>query len=128
MANPQYIYTMAGLGKVVPPSRAILKDIYLSFFPDAKIGVLGLNGAGKSSLLKIMAGVDTDFVGEAAPAPGIKVGYLPQEPLLDPKKSVRGNVEEALEPIRKLLLDFEALSARFAEPMSDGEMNALIEK
>src|SRR5574339_225582 len=126
MAKPQYIYTMVGVGKVVPPSRQILKDIYLSFFPDAKIGVLGLNGAGKSSLLRIMAGVDKDFVGQAAPAPGIKIGYLPQEPELDPGKDVRGNVEEGVAETRKLLHDFEALSARFAEPMSDDEMNKLI--
>ncbi|MSR06518.1 MAG: energy-dependent translational throttle protein EttA [Gemmatimonadetes bacterium] len=124
----QYIYTMVGLGKVVQPSRQVLKDIYLSFYPDAKIGVLGLNGAGKSSLLKIMAGVDKDFVGEAAPAPGTKVGYLPQEPQLDETKDVRGNVDEAVASTRKLLADFEALSAKFAEPMTDDQMNALIEK
>ncbi|MBI4502626.1 MAG: energy-dependent translational throttle protein EttA [Gemmatimonadetes bacterium] len=128
MATHQYIYTMVGLGKVVPPNRQVLKDIYLSFYPDAKIGVLGLNGAGKSSLLKIMAGVDHDFLGQAAPPPGIRIGYLPQEPLLDPKKDVRGNVEEGVAPVRKLLSDFEAVSAKFAEPMSDDEMNALIEK
>jgi len=124
----QYIYTMVGLGKVVQPSRHVLKDIYLSFYPDAKIGVLGPNGAGKSSLLKIMAGVDTDFVGEAAPAPGIRIGYLPQEPQLDENKDVRGNVDEAVASTRKLLADFEALSAKFAEPMTDNQMNTLIEK
>ena len=128
MATHQYIYSMVGLGKVVPPNREILKGIYLSFFPDAKIGVLGLNGAGKSSLLKIMAGVDHDFIGQAAPAPGIRIGYLPQEPALDAKKDVRGNVEEGVSGIRKLLSDFEAVNAKFAEPMSDDEMNALIEK
>jgi sulfate-transporting ATPase len=128
MPTHQYIYTMVGLGKVVPPNRQILKDIYLSFYPDAKIGVLGLNGAGKSSLLKVMAGVDHDFIGQAAPASGIRVGYLPQEPVLDPRKDVRGNVEEGVAPIRKLLTDFEAVNARFAEPMSDDEMNALLEK
>ena len=124
----QYIYTMVGLGKVVQPSRHVLKDIYLSFYPDAKIGVLGLNGAGKSSLLKIMAGVDKDFIGEAAPAPGIRIGYLPQEPQLDENKDVRGNVDEAVASTRKLLADFEALSAKFAEPMTDNQMNTLIEK
>src|SRR5690349_4666925 len=96
MANPQYIYTMAGVGKVVPPSRQILKDIYLSFFPDAKIGILGSNGAGKSSLLRIMAGVDPDHLGQAQLASGATVGYLPQEPVLDAAKDVRGNVEEGL--------------------------------
>jgi ATP-binding cassette ChvD family protein len=128
MATHQYIYTMVGLAKVVPPNREILKGIYLSFYPDAKIGVLGLNGAGKSSLLKIMAGVDHDFIGQAGPAPGIRIGYLPQEPALDPKKDVRGNVEEGVAPIRKLLSDFEAVNTKFAEPMSDDQMNALIEK
>ena len=90
----QYVYTMSQVGKVVPPSRTILKDISLSFFPGAKIGVLGLNGAGKSTLLRIMAGVDTDYLGEARPQPDLKVGYLPQEPELDPNKDVRGNVED----------------------------------
>nr|MCH9742174.1 ATP-binding cassette domain-containing protein [Pseudomonadota bacterium] len=95
----QYIYTMHRVGKVVPPKKHILKDISLSFFPGAKIGVLGLNGSGKSTLLKIMAGLDTNIEGEARPMPGIKVGYLPQEPQLDPNKTVRGNVEEALSHI-----------------------------
>src|ERR1700675_1852544 len=125
---PQFIYTMKGLGKVYPPDSRVLKDIWLSFLPGAKIGVLGLNGAGKSSLLKIMAGVDHDFIGQAAPASGIRIGYLSQEPSLDPKKDVRGNVEEGVAPIRKLLTDFEAVNAKFADPMSDDEMNALIEK
>ena len=89
----QYIFTMNGLGKVVPPKKEILKDINLNFFPGAKIGVLGYNGAGKSTLLRIMAGVDTDIVGEARAASGIRIGYLPQEPELDPDKDVRGNVE-----------------------------------
>ena len=93
----QYVYTMNGVGKIVPPKRQILKDIYLSFFPGAKIGVLGLNGAGKSTLLKIMAGLDTDIIGEAFPMPDIKIGYLPQEPQLDSDKDVRGNVEEGLQ-------------------------------
>jgi ATP-binding cassette ChvD family protein len=124
----QYIFSTLRLGKVVPPSRHVLKDISLSFFPDAKIGVIGLNGAGKSSLLKIMAGVDTDFIGEARPAPGIRIGWLPQEPALDPAKDVRGNVEEGVAPVRALLTEFEAISARFTEPMSDEAMNALLEK
>jgi sulfate-transporting ATPase len=128
MANPQYIYTMVNLGKVVPPKREVLKGIYLSFFPGAKIGVLGANGAGKSSLLRIMAGVDHDFIGEARPADGIKIGFLPQEPVLDPGKDVRGNVEEAVRAQRALLTEFEAVAARFAEPMTDDEMTALLER
>jgi energy-dependent translational throttle protein EttA len=128
MANPQYIYTMSNLRKVVPPGREILKGIYLAFFPGAKIGVLGANGAGKSTLLRIMAGVDKDFQGDARPAEGIRVGYLSQEPELDPAKDVRGNVEEAVREQRALLAEFEALSARFAEPLSDAEMNRLLEK
>ena len=128
MANPQYIYTMVGVGKVVPPSRQILKDIYLSFYPDAKIGILGSNGAGKSSLLKIMAGIDHDHLGQAKLADGCTVGFLQQEPVLDPKKDVRGNVEEGLAHIRDLLVQFNDLSAKFAEPMSDDAMAALLEK
>jgi ATP-binding cassette ChvD family protein len=128
MPNYQYIFTMQNLRKVVPPGREILKGIYLAFFPGAKIGVLGANGAGKSSLLRIMAGVDQDFQGEARPADGIRVGYLPQEPRLDPAKDVRGNVEEAVAPIRALLSEFEALSLRFTEPMDDDRMNALLEQ
>ncbi len=128
MPNYQYIYTMVNLRKVVPPNREILKGIYLSFFPGAKIGVLGANGAGKSSLLRIMAGVDHDFQGEARPADGVRVGYLPQEPTLDPKKDVRGNVEEAVASVRALLTEFETISNKFAEPMSDDAMNALLEQ
>jgi energy-dependent translational throttle protein EttA len=128
MTQGQYIYTMANLRKIVPPSREILKGIYLAFYPGAKIGVLGSNGAGKSSLIKIMAGVDTEFQGEARPADGIKVGYLPQEPNLDPKLDVRGNVDLGVASLRKLLTDFEAISAKFAEPMSDKEMEKLLEK
>ena len=128
MATYQYIYTMVNLGKVVPPKREILKGIYLSFFPGAKIGVLGANGAGKSSLLRIMAGVDTDFIGEARPADGIKIGFLPQEPALDASKDVRGNVEEAVREQRALLTEFEEVSARFADPMSDEEMTALLDR
>ena len=124
----QYIFQTLRLGKVVPPSRHVLKDISLSFFPDAKIGVIGLNGAGKSSLLRIMAGVDPDFIGEARPAPGIRIGWLPQEPKLDPAKDVRGNVEDGVAPVRALLTEFEQISAKFAEPMDDDAMNALLEK
>ena len=124
----QYIYTMHGVSKIVPPKREILRDISLSFFPGAKIGVLGLNGAGKSTLLRIMAGVDTEFDGEARPAKDIKVGYLPQEPRLDPGKDVRGNVEEGVAETKALLDKFNEISARFAEPMSDDEMTALIEE
>jgi ATP-binding cassette ChvD family protein len=127
MAN-QYIYTMANLRKVVPPSREILKGIYLAFFPGAKIGVLGANGAGKSTLLRIMAGVDKDFQGDARPADGIRVGYLPQEPELDATKDVRGNVEEAVREQRALLTEFEAISAKFAEPMDESAMNKLLDK
>src|SRR5688500_15992681 len=128
MANPQYIYTMANLRKVVPPSREILKGIYLAFFPGAKIGVLGANGAGKSTLLRIMAGVDKDFQGDARPADGIRVGFLSQEPELDPSKDVRGNVEEAVKSQRAMLTEFETISARLAEPMDDDAMNKLLEK
>jgi len=124
----QYIYTMHGVSKIVPPKREILRDISLSFYPGAKIGVLGLNGAGKSTLLRIMAGVDTEFDGEARPAKDIKVGYLPQEPQLDPDKDVRGNVEEGVAETKALLDKFNEISARFADPMSDDEMAALIEE
>jgi ATP-binding cassette ChvD family protein len=118
---------MKGLRKVVPPSREILRDIYLSFYPGAKIGVLGANGSGKSSLLKIMAGVDQDFQGEAWPHAGTRIGFLSQEPQLDPSKDVRGNVEEAVQSTRALLTRFEEISARFAEPMSDDEMQKLLD-
>ncbi|MCB1644322.1 MAG: ATP-binding cassette domain-containing protein, partial [Pseudomonadales bacterium] len=124
----QYVYTMSRVGKVVPPNRTILKDISLSFFPGAKIGVLGLNGAGKSTLLRIMAGVDTEILGEARPQPGISIGYLQQEPDLDPAKNVLGNVEDGVREIRDLLDAFNAISDRFAEPMSDDEMTELLEK
>ena len=128
MAGPQFIYVMKGLKKVIPPSRIILDDIWLSFYPGAKIGVLGPNGAGKSSLLKIMAGVDQDFQGEAWAHKGTKIGYLPQEPQLDESLDVRGNVELGVKAQRDLLVKFEQISAKFAEPMSDDEMNALIEE
>ncbi len=124
----QYIYTMNRVSKIVPPKREILKNISLSFFPGAKIGVLGLNGSGKSTLLKIMAGVDSEFNGEARPQAGIKVGYLSQEPKLDDSKDVRGNVEQAVATTKALLDEFDAISMRFAEPMSDDEMTALLEK
>ena len=124
----EYIFTMRDLRKVVPPSREILKGINLSFFPGAKIGVLGANGAGKSSLLRIMAGVDTDFLGEARPLPGTRIGYLPQEPRLDPSKDVRGNVMEGVGEQQALLDQFNEISARFAEPMDDDEMTRLLEK
>ena len=124
----QYIYTMNRVAKVVPPKRYIIRDISLSFFPGAKIGVLGLNGAGKSTVLRIMAGLDTEFEGEARPQSGIKVGYLPQEPELDPAKDVRGNVEEGLGETIGLLQRFNEISEKFAEPMSDDEMNALLEE
>jgi energy-dependent translational throttle protein EttA len=124
----QYVYTMNRVGKVVPPKRVILKDISLSFFPGAKIGVLGLNGSGKSSLLRIMAGVDRDYDGEATPQPGLRVGFLPQEPPLDPNKDVRGNVLEGVAETVALVDRFNAISARFGEPLEDDEMNRLLEE
>ena len=127
-AMAQYVYTMNRVGKVVPPRRRILEDISLSFFPGAKIGVLGLNGSGKSSLLRIMAGIDTEYEGEARPQPGIHVGYLPQEPALDPGKNVRGNVEEGLGEVKQLLDRFNDISLQFAESMSDETMTALLEE
>ncbi len=123
----QFIYTMHRVSKSVPPNRTILKDISLSFFPGAKIGVLGMNGSGKSSLLRIMAGVDEGHDGEARPQPGIRIGFLPQEPQLDPRKDVRGNVEEAVAETKALLDKFNEISMKFGEPMSDEEMNKLIE-
>jgi len=124
----QYIYTMNRVAKMVPPKRFIIKDISLSFFPGAKIGVLGLNGAGKSTLLRIMAGLDKEFDGEARPQPGINIGYLPQEPELDPDKDVRGNVEDGVAGTKALVDRFNEISDRFAEPMSDDEMSALLEE
>jgi energy-dependent translational throttle protein EttA len=126
MAAYQYIYVMKALGKSYPGGREVLRDIWLSFLPGAKIGVLGLNGAGKSTLLRIMAGQERDFVGEAWAAEGVRVGYLPQEPVLDPKKDVAGNVMEGLAETKALLERFEAVSARFAEDLSPEEMEALI--
>src|SRR4026209_1008392 len=130
----QFIYTMNRVAKVVPPKRVILRDISLSFFPGAKIGVLGLNGAGKSTLLRIMAGVDKEFEGEARPQPGIKIGFLPQEPKLDPAKDVRGNVEEAVSHIKDAIARLDQVYAAYAEPDADfykiaaeqGELEALL--
>jgi ATP-binding cassette ChvD family protein len=124
----QFIYTMNRVGKVVPPKRVILRDITLSFFPGAKIGVLGLNGSGKSTLLKIMSGIDKEIEGEARPQAGIKVGYLPQEPLLEETKTVREVVSEGVGDVQSLIDRFNAISDRFAEPMSDDEMNKLMEE
>ena len=124
----EYIFTMRDLRKVVPPSREILKGITLSFYPGAKIGVLGSNGAGKSTLLRIMAGVDRDFQGEARPLPGTRIGYLPQEPQLDPARDVRGNVLEGVAEQQALLDRYHEISAKFAEPMDDDEMTRLLEK
>ncbi len=125
---PQFIYVMKALRKVVPPSRVILDDIWLSFYPGAKIGVLGPNGAGKSSLLRIMAGIDHDIQGEAWAAKGTKIGYLSQEPQLDPSKDVRGNVEVALKDQRNALERFNEIAMKFAEPMDDDAMNKLLEE
>ncbi|HYV64727.1 MAG TPA: energy-dependent translational throttle protein EttA, partial [Myxococcales bacterium] len=124
----QYVYTMRRVGKVVPPKRVILKNISLNFFPGAKIGVLGLNGAGKSSLLRIMAGEDQNFEGEAIPMPNMRIGHLPQEPHLDPEKDVRGNVEEGVAGTLALIHEFNGISDRFAEPLEDDEMNRLLEE
>jgi sulfate-transporting ATPase len=124
----QYIYTMKGLGKVHPPDAVVLKDIWLSFLPGAKIGVLGLNGAGKSSLLKVMAGEDNEFIGEAFPAEGISVGFLPQEPRLDPKKTVLGNVEEGVSETKALLDRFDQLNAKLGEDLSPEAMDKVMEE
>lgn len=131
----QYVFTMNRLGKIVPPKRQILRDISLSFFPGAKIGVLGLNGSGKSTLLKIMAGLDTDIIGEARPQPDLKIGYLPQEPELDPAKDVKGNVEDGLAELVNAKAELDKVYAAYAEPDADfdalakkqGELEALIE-
>ena len=131
----QYVYTMNRVGKIVPPKRQILKDISLSFFPGAKIGVLGLNGSGKSTLLRIMAGIDTDIIGEARPQPDLKVGYLSQEPELDPTKDVKGNVEDGLRELMDAKEQLEQVYADYAEPDADfdklakkqGRLEAIIE-
>ena len=122
----QYIFTMKGLKKIVPPNREILRGIWLSFLPGAKIGVIGLNGAGKSSLLRIMAGEDDDFIGEAFPDPGIRIGFLPQEPRLNPEKDVRGNIEEAVGDTVDMVARFNEISSKMAEPLDDDEMNRLM--
>src|SRR5260221_2394257 len=126
MAAYQYIYVMKGLSKVFPGGKKVLEDVWLSFLPGAKIGVLGPNGAGKSTVMRIMAGLDKEFAGEAWAAEGAKVGYLPQEPELDPKKDVQGNVMEGMQAQKALLERFEAVSAKFAEEMSDDDMTTLI--
>eukprot|EP01031_Cornospumella_fuschlensis_P049674 gene49674-60810_t len=119
---------MAGVNKIIPPKKQILKNIYLSFFYGAKIGVLGLNGAGKSTVLRIIAGVDKDYQGEVVWSPGYTVGYLEQEPKLDPTKTVREVVEEGVQHIVDLLKEFDEINEKFAEPMDDDEMNKLIER
>ena len=124
----QYIYTMNRVAKIVPPKRYLIRDISLSFFPGAKIGVLGLNGSGKSTLMRIMAGLDVDYDGEARPQPGIKIGYLSQEPELDPEKDVRANVEEGLGDTIDLLNRFNKISEKFAEPLAEEEMALLLEE
>ena len=125
---PQFVYTMQGVGKIVPPGREILSGISLSFFPGAKIGVLGLNGAGKSTLLAIMAGLDSEHEGAARAQRGIRVGFLPQEPRLDEDLDVRGNVARALASVTELLAEYDAIAEKFAEPLGDDEMNRLIER
>jgi sulfate-transporting ATPase len=124
----QYVFTMQRVSKIVPGGRKILENISLSFFPGAKIGVLGLNGSGKSTLLRIMAGIDSQIDGEARPQKGIKIGFLPQEPQLNDAKDVRGNVEEGVVEIKSLLNEFDEISAKFAETMTDDEMNTLLER
>ena len=125
---PQFVYTMKGLGKVYPPDAHVLKDIWLSFLPGAKIGVLGLNGAGKSTLLKIMAGVETNFTGEAFVGQGVSVGYLAQEPALNPDKTVRGNVEEGAAEVKALLDRYDAVNARLGEEMTPEEMDKVMDE
>src|SRR5690349_19309479 len=125
---PQFIYTMKGLGKVHPPDIKVLDDIWLSFYFGAKIGVLGLNGAGKSSLLKIMAGEDTSFIGEASPAEGISIGFLHQEPQLNPAKDVKGNVEEGVAAIKALLTRYDDVNAKLGEDLSPEEMDKVLEE
>src|SRR6266511_3800736 len=124
----QYIFTMQNLRRVHPPNKEVLKGIFLSFYPGAKIGVLGGNGAGKSTLLRIMAGVDTDFIGEVWRAPDMRIGYLPQEPQLDPALDVRGNVEEGVAEVRALLTRFDEINARLGDPDAADEMEDLLEE
>src|SRR5262252_2307267 len=125
---PQCIFTMKDLRRSHPPNKEVLKGIYLSFFPGAKIGVIGSNGSGKSTLLRIMAGVDKDFFGEAKPADGISIGFVPQEPQLDAKKNVLGNVEEAVASVKKLLTRFDEVNMRLGEDISPDEMEKLLEE
>jgi energy-dependent translational throttle protein EttA len=125
---PQFVYTMKGLGKVYPPDARVLQDIWLSFLPGAKIGVLGLNGAGKSSLLKIMAGIDTNFIGEAFPGQGVSIGYLAQEPVLNASKDVRGNVEEGAAAVKELLDRYDAINAKLGEDLSPEEMEKVLDE
>src|SRR6185503_9834169 len=125
---PQFIYTMKGLGKVYPPDAKVLDDIWLSFLPGAKIGVLGLNGAGKSTILRIMAGEDHEFLGEAFPAEGISVGMLHQEPRLDPAKNVLGNVEEGVAETKALLARYDEVNARLGEDLSPDEMEKVLDE
>jgi sulfate-transporting ATPase len=125
---PQFVYTMKGLGKIHEPDHQVLRDIWLSFLPGAKIGVLGLNGSGKSTLLRIMAGLDHDFAGEAFPGEGVSVGFLPQEPQLDASKDVRGNVEEGVAAVRKLLDDYDAINMKLGEDMSPEQMDKVLEE
>ena len=124
----QYVFSMSQVGKIVPPNKTILKGISLSFFPGAKIGVLGLNGSGKSTLLKIMAGIEKDYLGEARPQSQLKIGYLPQEPKLDNEKSVKENIEEGLGEVIDLLDEFNKISNKFSEPLSDEEMTRLLDR
>src|SRR5437660_1080840 len=124
---PQYIFTIENLSKAYA-KKDVLKGIWLSFYPGAKIGVLGGNGSGKSTLLRIMAGVEKDFLGTARPAPGTSIGYLPQEPSLDPTRDVRGNVEQAVAPVRNLLARFDAINARLGEPIDADELDRLLEE
>ena len=123
MSDEKIIFSMVKVGKKVPPQRQILKDIYLSFFYGAKIGIIGLNGSGKSTLLKIIAGVDKSYEGEVVFSPGYTVGYLEQEPVLDNNKTVKEIVEEGVHEIVSLLKEYEEVNEKFAEPMSDDEMN-----
>src|SRR5688572_16678607 len=125
---PQFIYTMKGLGKVHPPDIKVLEDIWLSFYFGAKIGVLGLNGAGKSSLLKVMAGEDTRFIGEAFPADGISIGFLQQEPRLDAAKTVLGNVEEGVAPVKALLTRYDEVNEKLGEDLSPEEMEKVLDE
>src|SRR5690606_33029041 len=125
---PEFVFTMREVTRVHPPDKKVLDNVTLAFLPGAKIGVIGANGSGKSSLMRIMAGTDDGFTGEARPHPSIKVGYFAQEPDMGNAKLVREAVETAVAYTRKLLTDFENISAKFAEPMSDDEMNALLEK